>query len=78
MPNPEKFPHGLPAVISHVHAQGLLFGLYTARANQTCGGYAASCMHEAVDALQYSKWGVDYLKDDSCGTCRDPLTDYAV
>lgn len=55
-------------------------GLYTARSNNTCGGYAASCMHEQVDALQYAAWGVDYLKDDSCGECRSDggaMVDYS-
>ena len=29
VPNPSKFPDGLPVVINHVHAQGLKFGLCT-------------------------------------------------
>ena len=77
VPNPAKFPRGLQAVIDHVHGTGLKFGLYTARSHATCAGFAASCMHEAVDAAQYAAWGVDYLKDDSCGGCRAPLADYA-
>eukprot|EP00048_Salpingoeca_helianthica_P017050 m.235436 g.235436 ORF g.235436 m.235436 type:complete len:700 (-) comp20068_c0_seq1:45-2144(-) len=77
IPNPVKFPQGLPALISYVHSKGLNFGLYTARADHTCAGYAASCRHEVVDAQQYASWQVDYLKDDSCGDCRNPLSDYA-
>lgn len=37
-------------------------------------------MHEQVDALQYAAWGVDYLKDDSCGECRSDggaMADYS-
>lgn len=79
IPNPEKFPNGLQEVIDHVHSKGLKFGLYTARGHTTCGQFAASCMHEEVDAKQYAEWQVDYLKDDSCGSCRPegPLADYA-
>ena len=78
VPNPSKFPGGIEKVIQHVHDAGLKFGLYTARSNRTCAGFAAACMHEVVDAAKYAKWGVDYLKDDSCGPCRKTDTmDYA-
>jgi hypothetical protein len=78
VPNPGKFPDGIEKTIEYIHKAGLKFGLYTALANKTCAGYAAACMHEKVDAAQYARWKVDYLKDDSCGQCRayDAL-DYA-
>ena len=77
VPNPARFPRGLPAVIDHVHSKKLKFGLYTALDNTTCGGFAGSCMHESVDAQQYAVWKVDYVKDDSCGKCRgDSMVDY--
>jgi len=66
VPNPAKFPQGLEPVIAHVHKAGLKFGLYTARANHTCGGYAAACLHEKVDAAQYARWKVDCA---SCSLC---------
>ena len=44
-------------------------GLYTARANHTCARFAASCGHELTDIKQWAAWGVDYMKDDSCGSC---------
>ena len=34
------------------------FGLYTAMGKQTCGKFAASCGHEALDAKTYAVWGV--------------------
>ncbi len=34
------------------------FGLYTAMGKQTCGKFAASCGHEALDAKTYAAWGV--------------------
>lgn len=70
VPNPSKFPDGIEKTIEHIHSVGLKVGLYTARANHTCAGYAAACMHEKVDAMQYARWKIDYLKDDSCGQCR--------
>ena len=77
IPNPQRFPDGLPAVISHVHSKGLKMGLYTSLDNTTCGGFAGSCRHEQVDAKQYAAWKIDYVKDDSCGPCRgDSLADY--
>ena len=55
--NPSKFPAGFAAVASAIHALGLKSGLYTAKGTHTCGGYAASCNHEAQDALQWASWG---------------------
>jgi len=45
------------------------FGIYTARGDHTCQGFAASCLHELVDAAYYASIGVDFLKDDSCSSC---------
>lgn len=70
IPNPTKFPGGMAAVAASIHKLGLKLGLYTARANHTCGGFAASCRHERTDIAQWAAWGVDYMKDDSCGGCR--------
>eukprot|EP00038_Savillea_parva_P019610 m.28089 g.28089 ORF g.28089 m.28089 type:complete len:758 (-) comp4481_c0_seq1:102-2375(-) len=70
IPNPQKFPNGMRVVADYIHSKGLKMGLYTARANQTCGKFAASCEHELVDIKQWANWTIDYMKDDSCGTCR--------
>ena len=66
--NKEKFPSGLKAVSDYVHSKGLLFGIYSDAGRKTCGGYPGSFGHEYQDALQYARWGVDYLKYDWCET----------
>ena len=35
----------------------------------SCCHRATSCQRETVDAEQYAKWGIDYVKDDSCSAC---------
>lgn len=69
-PDPVRFPEGFKPVVDYIHSLNLSVGIYTARANQTCSGRAGSCMHEDVDAAQYAEWEIDYVKDDSCGSCR--------
>jgi hypothetical protein len=27
----------------------------------TCGGFAASCQHETLDAVTFAEWGIDYV-----------------
>ena len=79
---PRKFPNGMASLAAKVHGLGLRFGLYTALASQTCGGMymagAGSCNNEVTDALQYSNWSVDYLKDDGCGGCHGNASDPAL
>ena len=62
------FPHGIKAVTDYIHSKGLKFGIYSCAGNKTCAGKPASRGHEYQDALQYAKWGVDYLKYDWCDT----------
>ena len=66
--NREKFPSGLKAVADYVHSKGLLFGIYSDAGRKTCGGLPGSFGHEYQDAIQYARWGVDYLKYDWCET----------
>ncbi len=68
VPDPEKFPNGIKPVIDYVHAQGLKFGIYNCAGATTCAGYPGSRGFEYQDALQYAKWGVDFLKYDWCDT----------
>ncbi len=67
VPDPKLFPNGMKAVADYVHSKGLKFGIYTARGSQTCLGRAGSDMHEALDAATFAAWGIDYVKEDSCG-----------
>jgi alpha-galactosidase len=66
--NPKHFPSGIKALADYVHSKGLKFGIYSCAGAKTCGGKPASRGHEYQDALQYAKWGVDYLKYDWCNT----------
>ncbi len=68
VPNPSKFPDGISGTATYVHSLGLKLGLYNDSGTMTCSshGFPGSFGHEAQDALQFAKWGVDYLKDDNC------------
>ena len=68
-PDPRVWPSGLQATVDYVHARGLRFGIYTARAELTCGKRAGSCGHEAQDAAFFAAHAIDYVKDDACGPC---------
>lgn len=72
-PNTRRFPHGVAAVASAVHALGLKFGIYEDAGSKTCGGYAGSgaaqpggATHLRQDMRQFASWGVDYVKLDGC------------
>ena len=67
IPDPKLFPNGLKTVFDYIHSRGLKAGIYTARGSTTCMGRPASDSHEAQDAATFAAWGVDYLKEDSCG-----------
>lgn len=64
--DPVKFPSGIRALADYVHAKGLKLGIYSDAGRKTCGGRPGSFGHEYQDALQYAKWGIDYLKYDWC------------
>lgn len=63
-----RFPAGIKALADYVHSKGLLFGIYSDAGAKTCGGRPGSQGHEYQDALQYARWGADYLKYDWCST----------
>ena len=62
-----RFPSGIPALVTRVHARGLMFGLYTSESVKTCAAYPGSRGFEALDAGTFARWGIDYLKVDACG-----------
>jgi len=66
--DPVKFPSGIKALADYIHSLGLKFGIYSDCGTKTCGGRPGSLGHEYQDAMQYAKWGVDYLKYDWCFT----------
>jgi alpha-galactosidase len=66
--DPQKFPSGIKAVSDYIHSKGLKFGIYSDAGRMTCGKRPGSQGHEYQDAIQYARWGVDYLKYDWCFT----------
>lgn len=71
IPNPDKFPSGMKALVDYVHDKGMKIGIYSDAAPLTCGGYTGSLHFEAQDAKTFAKWGFDYLKYDYCGAPAD-------
>jgi alpha-galactosidase len=67
-PDPERFPSGMKALADYVHDKGLKIGIYSDAGRKTCAGRPGSQGYEFQDALQYSRWGIDYLKYDWCNT----------
>ncbi len=63
-----KFPHGMKYLADYLHGKGLKLGIYSDAGTATCGSMPGSLGHEYQDALQYARWGVDYLKYDWCNT----------
>ena len=68
VPDPEKFPHGMKALIDYVHSKGLKFGLYNCAGTKTCAGYPGTRGYEYQDARFYASLGIDFLKYDWCNT----------
>ena len=66
--DPKHFPNGIKALADYVHARGLKLGIYSDAGKETCAGRPGSLGHEYQDALQYARWGIDYLKYDWCNT----------
>lgn len=74
-----RFPSGMKALADYVHARGLKIGIYSDAGRRTCAGRFGSAGHEYQDALQYARWGFDYLKYDWCHTgTRNPEEAYAL
>lgn len=68
MCDPDKFPSGIKALADYMHERGLKLGIYSDAGYRTCAEKFGSAGHEYQDALQYARWGVDYLKYDWCNT----------
>lgn len=66
--NPERFESGIKALSDYAHERGLKLGIYSDAGRRTCGGRPGSQGYEYQDALQYARWGIDYLKYDWCAT----------
>src|SRR5271154_2873522 len=66
--DPERFPSGIKALADYIHGKGMKLGIYSDAGTMTCAKRPGSIGHEYQDALQYARWGVDYLKEDWCST----------
>lgn len=66
VPDPVRFPRGIRRLADLAHQHGLKLGLYTDCGTRTCGGLPASYGHDAVDAMTFAEYGIDYLKHDWC------------
>jgi alpha-galactosidase len=66
----EKFPD-MKALADYVHSKGLKLGIYSSPGAKTCAGFAGSLGHEEMDAQDYAKWGIDYLKYDLCSYTKE-------
>lgn len=66
IPDSQKFPHGMKALVDYVHSRGLKVGIYSDAAQLTCDGFTASYGFEKKDAKTFASWGIDYLKYDYC------------
>ena len=65
--NTTRFPSGFPALADYIHSKGLKFGMYQDIGTSTCaGGQPGTWGYEDSDALNFARWGVDYIKYDYC------------
>ncbi|MFE9248989.1 glycoside hydrolase family 27 protein [Streptomyces sp. NPDC007088] len=68
--HPERFPSGIPSLVSYLHARGLKAGIYTDAGTydggKSCG--LGSRGHYQQDAQQFADWKFDAVKVDFlCG-----------
>ncbi|MGW7613544.1 glycoside hydrolase family 27 protein [Streptomyces sp. NPDC054766] len=68
--SPERFPSGIPALVSYLHQRGLRAGIYTDAGTydggKSCG--LGSRGHYDADARQFADWRIDAIKVDFlCG-----------
>ena len=45
VPDPARFPSGIPALADYVHKLGLKLGIYEDYGNLTCGGWISTYLH---------------------------------
>ncbi len=66
----DKFPD-MKALADYVHSKGLKLGIYSSPGAKTCAGFEGSLGHEEMDAQDFAKWGIDYLKYDLCSYTKE-------
>jgi len=68
--NPDRFPSGIPSLVTYLHQRGLKAGIYTDAGTydggKSCG--LGSRGHYTEDAQQFADWKIDAIKVDFlCG-----------
>ena len=61
-----RFPDGMKSFVKKCNDIGFKVGLYSCNGPMTCQSLPASLGKEYMDALQFVRWGVEYLKYDFC------------
>lgn len=62
----EKFPNGIPRLISQINQMGMKVGLYSSNGTLTCEDLPASLGREELDAQTIAEWGCEFFKYDFC------------
>lgn len=62
----EKFPNGIPHLISQINQMGMKVGLYSSNGTLTCEDLPASLGRETLDAQTIAEWGCEFFKYDFC------------
>lgn len=68
IPDPIRFPNGMPYLSSVIHNLGFQFGIYEDYGTKTCAGYPGSLNFMEQDIKTFVSWGVDYIKLDGCNS----------
>jgi alpha-galactosidase len=66
LPDPATFPDGIAYLARQVHRLGLKLGIYESAGTATCSGRPGSYGHYTQDADTFARWGLDFVKLDSC------------
>jgi alpha-galactosidase len=61
-----RFPSGIKHLADYMHSKNMKFGIYSASTYQTCQFQPGGLGFEQIDADDYARWGVDFLKYDDC------------
>ena len=57
LPDRDKFPSGMKALVDYVHGKGLKFGIYSCAGALTCQTLPGSFDQEFLDARTFAEWG---------------------
>lgn len=61
-----RFKSGIPSLVAKLNDLGLKAGIYSSNGTLTCENLPASLHNEEKDALNFARWGIEYLKYDFC------------